>query len=167
MLEKLIRIIAIILLVISQDSYIAAFQDRLPQFSDYAINERYIGRNASIVLKSRDERMFRTKLREAAREKPNFAGHYIVTIWGCGTGCISGAVIDAKTGRISLFPFTVCCGDGSEDNHYGDVEFRQDSKLIIFSGARNEKEGDEGRHFYVFKDRRFKWLNSVKASKKN
>jgi len=56
----------------------AMAQDRLPHFKDYAVSEVYKGANAPVVLK-RDDRTFRTRLREASKEKPNFAGHYILT----------------------------------------------------------------------------------------
>ncbi len=46
---------------------------------------------------------FRTRLREALAGGVNFAGHFILTGWGCGTGCTNGAVIDARTGRV-FFP---------------------------------------------------------------
>ena len=57
-------------------------QTGAPRFDDYPVNERYTGKTAPLVL-SREARTYRTRLREAAREKPNFAGHFIVTSWGC------------------------------------------------------------------------------------
>jgi hypothetical protein len=45
--------------------------------------------------------MYRTKLREGAARGPNFAGHYTVVTWGCGTGCQILAVVDARTGQLS------------------------------------------------------------------
>jgi len=67
-------------------------QNRVPRFKDYPVSERYSGQNAPLVLK-RDDMRFRTRLREAAKAKPNFAGHYILTAWGCGAQCLMGAVI--------------------------------------------------------------------------
>jgi hypothetical protein len=54
---------------------------------------------------TRAAREFRTRLREAARDKPNFAGRFIGTTLGCGTECVQGAIIDARTGRspVALF----------------------------------------------------------------
>ena len=45
-------------------------------------------------------RTMRTRLKEALAGGVNFAGHYIVAGWGCGTGCFSGAIIDARTGVV-------------------------------------------------------------------
>ena len=58
-------------------------QKATPRFEDYPATEAYNGKNAPLVLTPRD-REFRTRLRAAASEKPNFANHYIVTSWGCG-----------------------------------------------------------------------------------
>src|SRR3712207_314367 len=74
-------------------------QNRLPRFEDYSVGTIYRGNNAPVKL-DEDSRAFRTRLREATREKPNFAGRFIVTAWGCGTGCVLGAVIDASTGKV-------------------------------------------------------------------
>ena len=38
----------------------------------------------------------RTPLREAARQPANFAGHYVLTTWARGTGCVLGAAVDLK-----------------------------------------------------------------------
>lgn len=98
--------------------------------------------------------MFRTRLREAAKDKANFAGRYILTAWGCGTTCLMGAVIDAKTGNVHWWNFTVCCWGFDIDDKFRPIEFPLNSRLIVFSGARNEKEGDIGAHFYKLENGR-------------
>ena len=137
-------------------------QNRVPQFKDYPA-EAFSGPNAALVL-TRDDRTFRTRLREASKEKPNFAGHYILKAWGCGTSCLMGAVIDAKTGRVHWWNFSICCWNSIDDN-FKPIEFRLNSKLIVFSGARNEKEGDEAAHFYKFENGRFVHLRSVRGER--
>lgn len=82
-------------------------QTRTPQFKDFPPNREYAGKNAPVIITAED-RLYRTRLREAAQEKPNFAGHYILTAWGCGAGCLMGAVIDANTGKVHWFPHTIC-----------------------------------------------------------
>src|SRR3954471_12030449 len=62
-------------------SFVITGQAQTPQFKDYAVSERFTGKVASPVLTS-ESRNYRTRLREAARGKPNFAGHFIVTYWG-------------------------------------------------------------------------------------
>jgi hypothetical protein len=36
----------------------------------------------------------------AMTRPPNFAGHFTVAVWGCGSNCVSYAVIDAITGAV-------------------------------------------------------------------
>lgn len=44
------------------------------------------------------------------------------------------------------------------------IEFRVNSRLVAFRGARNEGVGDEGTHYYEFKDGKFVHLKSVTAA---
>ncbi len=150
-----------VLLLIFLPSIYAAGQKRAPRFEDYPARQTYKRKNHALIL-TRENRMFRTKLREAAGEKPNFAGHYIVAIWGCGTSCVTGAIIDAATGRVFSLPFSVCCWESTKDD-FEPVEFDLNSTLIAFNGARAEKEGDVATHFYKFENDKLIFLKSVKA----
>jgi hypothetical protein len=144
----------------SQSNHRSFDQSPVPQFKDYPASQVYKGPNARVVL-SRADLNYKTRLREAAKnEKPNFAGHYILTSWGCGTECLQGAVIDARTGKVYWWDFTICCW-GATDDKFNPIEFRPESKLIVFSGQRNEKEGDDGAHFYRFENGRFVHLRSI------
>jgi len=138
----------------------AAAQTGAPRFSDYPVNENYTGKTAPLVLTG-EARTFRTRLREAAKEKPNFAGHFIVTSWGCGTECVMGAIIDAKTGRVFMLPTSLCCWGANVDEKFKPVEFRVNSNLIVLSGARNEKEGDLATRFYKFEKNRLTLIKSI------
>lgn len=138
-------------------------QQSVPQFKDFQVKEQYRGTTHALLL-TREARMFRTRLREAAKGKPNFAGRYIVATWGCGSACVEGAVIDAKTGRVYMLPATLCCWTAMVDDNFNPVEFRLNSRLIIFSGARNEREGDVAAHYYKFENNRFVFLRSIKMA---
>jgi hypothetical protein len=39
------------------------------------------------------------------RPGPNFAGHYFIVTWGCGSPCLMAAIVDAKSGRVLPPPF--------------------------------------------------------------
>jgi hypothetical protein len=149
------------LIVIACAAQSAFAQQREPRFEDYKVTEQYAGKCAPLVLTRRD-REFRTRLREASQEKPDFAGHYIVAEWGCGAGCVMGAIIDAKTGRVYWLPFTVCCWSADVPDTFEPIEYRIDSSLIVINGARNEKEGDNGKHFYKFENGKFVLIQSAK-----
>jgi hypothetical protein len=139
----------------------ATAQSQIPRFRDYSVSEAYVGKTAPLAL-ARDDRMFKTRLAWAAKnQRPNFAGHYILTTWGCGTTCLIGAIIDAKTGKVHWWDFSICCWSFDVDDKFQPIEFRLNSKLIVFSGARNEKDGDVGAHFYKFENGRFVHARSV------
>lgn len=138
-------------------------QSTLPNFKDYSINEKiYNGLTAPLVL-TRDDLMFKTRLKWATKNiKPNFAGHYILTTWGCGAQCLMGAVIDAKTGKVYWIEFSICCWwSSSLDDEIQPIEFRPESRMIVFTGFRNEKDGDNGTHYYQFVNEQFVHIRSV------
>jgi hypothetical protein len=149
--------IAVVLVAVC---WICLGQSAIPRFEDYPSTDAYKGQNAPIVL-SKDDLNFRTKLRLAARQKPDFAGHFILTAWGCGAECVMGAVIDANSGRVYWFPHTICCWPDDADGKFRPIEYQLGSRLVIFSGARNEKDGDQGTHYYEFRDGRFMHIRSV------
>jgi len=151
----------IALLVLTICSSPATGQSPIPHFKDYPASEIYNGPTASLVL-TKNDLAFKSRLRWAVKnQKPNFAGHYILTSWGCGAECLTGAVIDAKTGKVHWWNFTICCWGFDTDDKFRPIEFRADSRLIVFSGLRNEKNGDDGAHFYRFDNGRFVHIRSV------
>lgn len=127
----------------------------LPKFEDYRVPE-YHGKTAPPLIRTADERQFRTRLRYAGREKANFAGHYVLTTWGCGAACVTGALIDAKTGKVYWLPFTICCWPLEVENP---LSYRLDSSLIVFTGSRGEQGG--GVYYYKFDGRQFVPLRAI------
>ena len=106
---------------------------RPPQFEEYPAGKVFTGRHHALIL-DKESRGFRTRLREGLKEKVNFSGHYVFTVWGCGAECIVGAAIDVKTGKAFILPFTLCCW-GEVDKP---TELHLDSRLIVLHGERNE-----------------------------
>lgn len=41
-------------------------------------------------------------IENAARKNPNFAGHYRIAEWGCGTECQTGVIIDLLSGKMYI-----------------------------------------------------------------
>lgn len=157
--------IILLSLIVCFYHYSCAAQSRTPRFEDYPVRTIYRGKNAPVML-DKDARTFKTRLREAAKQRPNFAGHYIVTAWGCGTGCAVGAIIDAKSGRVYWFPFPVE-HDYEADEDFNPVAFRLSSKLIIFSGFRGDVDEGPGMRFYKFENGQFKLLKFIKREADN
>jgi len=76
----------------------------LPTFEQYKVGDIFQGTPSEPNFESRPEaKTFITRISEGAKEGPNFAGHYTVVSWGCGTSCQSSAVLDAKTGDIVVY----------------------------------------------------------------
>ena len=114
----------------------AAAQEPVPAFEDFPVAEIYRGAAAPLDLAdNRAAQEYRTRLSQAAQEKPNFAGHFILTNWGCGAACVQTAIIDAQTGLVFMLPFYVCCWSGMDDP----LEYRLDSSLLVIRGRRNEQ----------------------------
>lgn len=136
---------------------------RVPTFSDYPVKAVYSGKAATVVLDSEDAKMFRTRLREGIKRPTNFAGEHVLVLFGCGTSCLSGAVVSRRTGQVVLFlpGGSVCCwyGEGSP------VLYERDSRLLITNGLIDEGEVYASR-YYEFTGREFKLIRTVRRDKK-
>lgn len=139
-------------------------QGRVPQFGDYSVRSIFNGKNVEPKL-DQDGRMFRTRLRAAARQKPDFAGEYVLTAWGCGTSCLTGAAVNVRTGAVTFIPFSICCW--AYDQDVKPIDYRLNSRLIIFTGARNESdsEGAADRHYYELRNGQFRFIRTIKGAK--
>jgi hypothetical protein len=145
-----------------------------PRFSDYAAR-RYVGVNAAPDLRSDPRsRRYRSQLKDWALEKPNFAGHYILATWGCGTGCTEIAIIDAMSGKV-FHPA------GARTNHiedvdievlveveqvgrradFGALQYRADSRLLIVFGTPDGRAENKGISYFVWEDERLKRVRFV------
>jgi hypothetical protein len=78
-----------------------------PHRFDAFAAEVYTGPRAKPDFKhsARRYRNFPTRLRAGAKGGPNFAGHWAIVGWGCGTGCIEYHMVDSITGAIRPLPF--------------------------------------------------------------
>jgi hypothetical protein len=132
-----IKIVLTLALILAFSSSVFA-QTTTPGFTQYAAKAESI-KNVKVNLKShKNANMFRTNLRNAAKEGVNFAGHFILTTWGCGTNCSQSAIIDARNGRV-FFPrelegagFGFCeLPDDTEP-----LVHRADSRLLVLSGFK-------------------------------
>ncbi len=143
-----------------------------PHFADYPAAPHRPARPVTPRLDSPDARMFRTALRDAAAQGPNFAGHATVAVWGCGASCTSAAIIDGQTGHVS-FPDAIAdiAGNhvaikepnGAEPPYYS-LRFRPDSRLLVVLGAAGEKQDRDGVSFYVWTGATLKPLRFVPRS---
>lgn len=128
-----------------------------PRFEDYPAGAAFAGRNR-LVLDGTDMG-YRTRLREAARQRPDFAGHYVLALWSCGAECLMGAAVDVRSGHVAWLPGgTICCwfsGSKTQARDINPVRYRLDSRLLVLNGLRHEREGDLGQHDYTIEGGRF------------
>jgi hypothetical protein len=159
-LNKVIRIIAVLLAVMFC-SAAASKKNDIPRFNQYPASGAYKGKAATVILATEDERMFRTRLREASTWPANFAGDYVLTSWGCGMSCIMAGVVSRKTGRVYFVPGNICCWAEEQSP----IEFYPNSRLIVLSGFINE-QGARGVHYYEFTGKTFKHLKTIPVERK-
>lgn len=80
---------------------------------------------------NKDAKRFITRIKEGCKDGINFAGHYTIVTWGCGSPCQDGVAVDRKTGRIY---------DGFGSNL--GLAFQKDSKLLVVNvGAVDSVSG--------------------------
>lgn len=134
---------------------------RAPRFEDYPVREVYKGPVAPVRLDSRRARMFRTRLREDSRTGPNFAGHYTVVIWGCGTGCAQMGVVDSKTGRVYFPPVEYMDIPDMDDEGVRSQWFRLDSRMLRITRDFYDGTGNYTAYYYLFDRGQFRLLRKA------
>ena len=159
----------------------------LPKFEDYPVQEASPSTLHPPIILKPEHRRYRTRIREGVAKGwgvwvngewgneqhgpgPNFAGHYIVIIWGCGTGCIMMAMCDGKSGTVYnppistgglalpmlVFPNTV--GGAPQ------MEYRKDSRLMIIKATPHfdRPESLPYTFYYLWQDTHWKLLRRVR-----
>lgn len=97
----------------------------------------YQGKPASVDFSTNPgAKMFYTTITQQATESANFAGHYTIAGWGCGTGCGGYAIVDSITGKIVEY---VPVNEDSNSFSY-DI----DSRLLILN-PKKEYEVYKGK----------------------
>ena len=138
-----------------------------PRFEDYAVTKIFKGKPARPVFASNPQaRTFRTRLTEGAQKGPNFAGHYTIVTWGCGTGCEQMAVVDAQTGRV-YFPKALSSLNYNlvENIEDAGLKYRLNSRLLVLVGSPGEEAeaaNTVGTFYYKWENNDFKLVHSVK-----
>jgi hypothetical protein len=133
------------------------------QFSDYKVDSIYKGELADPDFKTDPQaRHYQTRIKNECEEQGvNFAGHYTITEFGCGTFCSTMAIVDRITGKIiySKIPFD------KDDGHCGCDYQTNSSMLIVNTCGLDDYPGYQSIGFvyrwpevYEFKDGEFKKL---------
>jgi hypothetical protein len=167
---------------------VCAFGQRakVPTFEQYRVTELFSGTPVPPRLVTTEERRFRTVIRQGItkgwgvadgvtgddlnRPGPNFAGHYSIVRWGCGTDCHMIAIVDLQTGQIfappfhgtgqGYFNFVAMCPDSVVCPVRDVLSYRLHSRLLTARGCevsklttvkgRQEIQYEQcGMHYYV------------------
>ncbi len=136
-----------------------------PTFEQYRIETKFNSKAAPVDLKSAPgASRFRTVLLAGAKKGPNFAGHYTIVEWGCGSSCTSIAVVDVINGRI-VFPdeisplFFPGLPEGNQLVDQYKISYKKDSCLLIVNGIPSNKH-KVGSYYYQCKAGKFKLIFS-------
>lgn len=147
---------------------VGGYAQATPKFSAFAEKVETARTKAIDFKRNPDARSFRTRLSQGLRGGVNFAGHFVLVGWGCGTGCVSGAIVDARTGSVfwpeQFNALAVWYGAGE----YVDkpVNYRKNSRLLIITGIPGQKDADapakpSGVYYYEWKNNRLKQIRFV------
>lgn len=141
---------------------------KLPTYSQFSAKvEKKTAKKINLASHP-EAKMYRTNLRNAlANSDVNFAGKYILTYWGCGTGCRQGALIDALTGNV-FFPVELqgVSAGGIELGNHEMLEYKKNSNLLIIygyagSGFESENKNQHGIYYYQWNGKAFKLLKLI------
>jgi hypothetical protein len=128
-------------------------------FKDYAVPLKFYGKPAIPLHNSPYSKTFKTKIREAVEDGPNFADHYTLALWGCGSSCVMFSIVDAVDGRVYDAPFTVSWADETDDGVIG----VRNSRALHVVGSLNEGDNSADR-WYIWDGKELK-LQSEHAAR--
>lgn len=121
----------------------------LPRFSDFAATPEVPPTPPALVQNNRFARTYRALLTEGLRDLPvNFAGHYVMVTWGCGTTCLDGGMVDARTGVATPLPFLLDSFGSFEVEIDDPLLFRADSRLVIMLGRLRAADEIPRQYFF-------------------
>jgi hypothetical protein len=117
-------------------------------------------------------RTYRTVLRRGMQSGANFAGHYALVVWGCGSSCSTFAVVDLRNGNVATVPKVLSVSgvhlsdDADEflaEASHGEWGYRyqRSSNLLVLIGALNEADSRQGAFYYVFANNKFELIHET------
>ena len=161
-----------------------------PRFEDYPSSSPFKGIAAPPRLIEPWAKRYRTRIRDGVSKDygafrgseyvdskgPNFAGHYFVVNWGCGSGCLMMVIVDATTGHVYPPPLSVVTmgiqkivipnlGSG-----WGDFDYRPDSRLFMMKTcplSYGNKYPFSGTSYFTIEPEGWRLINRVKCEDSN
>jgi len=131
-----------------------------PLYQNFAVTNAFKGKPAMVNFSSHPQaNKYRTELSLQAANKPDFASHYKIAIWGCGSACAAFTIIDSESGRVYFPPeLPFFTWTGWEGDDFG-LKFRIDSRLLVLHGSPQE-ESKVGTFYYVWQTNTLRLIRS-------
>ena len=121
------------------------------------ISERTV--KADINFKSNPlAEQYRTVITEKYNDlEVNFASYYVIITWGCGSGCVTGVMVDIRDGFVHSMP---------EDKEWGGngtyIESTEESKILKTVAVAQSSSGEieESRKYWEWNEdlKKFKFI---------
>jgi len=148
---------------------------KAPTFGEYPSTTQEVASTPKLDLKSNPiAKTYRTVLRQEITKGPNYAGHYRVAFWGCGSSCAMFAVVDLKTGSvITAREFTSVSGvhlaaddflKGTASDGWG-FRYKKDSSLLVVVGAPDENESRSGAYYFLIQGDGLRLVHTTSVNK--
>ena len=108
-------------------------------FEKYAVAVQELEKKAPLDFGSYPEsRSFKTRITDAYSDGTviDFGGHYIISAFGCGAGCIMGFMVDVRDGKIYDLPL------GEQNSCFWSLDRalgKPDSRLFISAICKEEE----------------------------
>jgi len=178
--------------VLTASGWAQTMSSKLPKFEDYPVTKTFKGAPVPPHIVTPEERRYRTVIRQGVSKGwgvddeltggemkgpgPNFAGHYIIVTWGCGSPCLMAAIVDLKAGRIFPPPFHPGPGHSYFQVRWEfpskALDYRLNSRLLIaniceydtesHAGGRISYENHKcGVHYFVMSEHGLKLIHRV------
>ena len=132
-----------------------------PSFEAYPTTVQFSGSLATVdVLSHPKAKKFKTVLSAGAKHGPNFAGHYIIVTWGCGTACQEIAIVDAENGKVYFPGILKLNAYQMVHDETEPFQFKKESNLLVVSGSPNDQEA-LGVHYYLWDNNKLRKVHET------
>lgn len=112
--------------------------------------------------------LYRTVIREEAKQGVNFAGHFTIIRIGCGAATVCPAIYGTRSGTV-FFPGKLKSATSLQIDSPGpDIDtlnYRRDSQLLIVVGSLNENSARAGVSYYLWRSEKLSEIKFTPAVK--
>lgn len=155
---------AILTILFAAALLFAADATQPPQYTAFGVQDSFTGAPVAPKLTTKFQRGFRSQIMSQAKAKPDFAGHYHIVSWGCGTECVQFAIVDSASGAVFDPPFqTVAWGGKARFRVTEGIHYRTDSRLLTIAGCPNEERSKCGTYYFEWDGAQLKELSRIAA----